>query len=417
MGVMAGWHGCSVSWVLPSNHLRYPPMPRPAPLYEWTQRVATRFPELPAATARVLAEYSFGLVLAHTCGLATVALTLAALIGQAVNTVRQRLRELYKPATKKAGRGRTQLEAATCCGPLVRWITAGWTERRVALALDATTLADRFTVLACAIVYRGCAIPVAWSVLPANEPGAWHPHWCALLRRVADALGPGWTTLVLTDRGLESPELFGVITRLGMHPLMRVKSTGKFRPDGWHKFYPLGFFAAREGDRFAASGRAYTKTRLSCTLLACRVAGCEDAWLVLTDLPAASADPCWYALRSWIEQGFKVIKRGGWQWQRTRMVDPTRAERLWAVVSLATLWLVEVGGLAELEPRAETVPPLVRANGSRLHRLFRVGLALIGAGLLNGKMRVGVWCPEPWPTPTPIPTLPEERFHAGLTYP
>jgi hypothetical protein len=392
-------------------------MPHPAPLYEWVTRVATHFPDLHRATARTLGIYSFGLVLAHACGLSAVALTLGVLLRQAVNTVRQRLREFYKPADEKAGRGRTQLDAAACCGPLVRWVTAGWTDKRVALALDATTLGTRFTVLACATVYRGCAIPVAWSVLTANERGAWHPHWCELLRRVRDALGPGWTVLVLTDRGLESPALFEAIRGLGMHPLMRVKASGKFRPDGWHQFYPLGSFAARAGDRFAATGLAYSGTRLPCTLLACRAAGCEEAWLVLTDLPAGCADPCWYALRSWIEQGFKVIKRGGWQWQRTRMNDPTRAERLWVVVSLATLWLVEVGGLAEFEPRSETVPPLGRMDRPRLHRLFRVGLAVILAGLLRGEVRVGAFRPEPWPTPTPIPMPSEERFCSGLTYP
>jgi hypothetical protein len=76
-----------------------------------------------------------------------------------------------------------------------------------------------------------------------------------------------------------------------------------------------------------------------------------------------------------------VIKRGGWQWQRTRMRDPGRAERLW--VAVATLCLVEVGGLAEGEPRAETVPPFRSAGRSRVHRVFRVGLGLILAGLLG----------------------------------
>ena len=58
----------------------------------------------------------------------------------------------------------------------------------------------------------------------------------------------------------------------------------------------------------------------------------------------AVADAAWYGLRVWIEQGFKLIKRGGWQWQRTRMTDPERAERLWLAVAVATLWLVSVGG-------------------------------------------------------------------------
>src|SRR4051794_17536022 len=121
-------------------------MPRHSPLYDWTMRVATHFPDLPPATVRALAAYSYGLVLAHACGLTAVALTRAAVLGQAVNTVRQRVREFYQPAARKAGRGRTAFDPTVCCGPLVRWVTGGWTDRRVALALDVTNLGDRFHV-------------------------------------------------------------------------------------------------------------------------------------------------------------------------------------------------------------------------------------------------------------------------------
>ena len=51
------------------------------------------------------------------------------------------------------------------------------------------------------------------------------------------------------------------------------------------------------------------------------------------------------------EQGFKITKRGGWQWQRTRMTNPQRAARLWLAVAVATLWLLSVGGMA-----GETIP-------------------------------------------------------------
>jgi hypothetical protein len=50
---------------------------------------------------------------------------------------------------------------------------------------------------------------------------------------------------------------------------------------------------------------------------------------------------------------------------------------MWVVVAVTTLWLVEVGGLAEFEPRPETIPQFRAASGKRLHRLFRVGLGLI----------------------------------------
>ena len=92
--------------------------------------------------------------------------------------------------------------------------------------------------------------------------------------------------------------------------------------------------------------------RLDYTLLACWEAGDKEAWFILTDLPPESSNACWYGLRAWIEQGFKVTKQGGWQWQRTRMSDPERAARLWLAVAVATLWLLRVGGEAE-----EAIPP------------------------------------------------------------
>jgi len=249
-------------------------MLRHAPLYQWADRVTSHFPDLPRPTAFVLALWAFGLALAHSCALTAVALHLAPLLGRAANTVRQRLREFYKPAGTKAGRGRTELDPAACCAPLVRWVTAGWAERRLALALDVTNFGGRFHVLACAIAYRGCAVPVAWAVLEGGRKGEWHPHWCALLARVRQALGGDWQVVVLTDRGLESARLFRAITALGWHPLMRAKAGGTFRPEGWHRAYRLGAFAGGAGARFAAAGVAYAEERLPCTLLACWQPGC-----------------------------------------------------------------------------------------------------------------------------------------------
>jgi hypothetical protein len=84
---------------------------------------------------------------------------------------------------------------------------------------------------------------------------------------------------------------------------------------------------------------------------------------------------------------------------------------------VATVWLVEVGGLAEFEPRPETVPRFRAATGRRVHRVFRVGLGLIVAGLLAGQVLGGRLAPEPWPDPVPIPPVTESDFQKRPTYP
>ena len=55
----------------------------------------------------------------------------------------------------------------------------------------------------------------------------------------------------------------------------------------------------------------------------------------------------WYALRFWIELGFKAIKSLGWQWQKTRRTDPARISRHWLVLSVATLLALAYGTRVE----------------------------------------------------------------------
>jgi hypothetical protein len=124
----------------------------------------------------------------------------------------------------------------------------------------------------------------------------------------------------------------------------------------------------------------------------------------VTDLPPHAADICWYGWRAWSEQGFKHFKRGGWQWQLTRMEGPARAERLWLVLALATGWLLSVGGEAEAALPVAALSPVPgatrrRANGWRSIGVFRRGWHLIMAALLKHEplpFERGV--PEPWPT-------------------
>ncbi len=83
----------------------------------------------------------------------------------------------------------------------------------------------------------------------------------------------------------------------------------------------------------------------------------KEAWLLLTDLVPADVSPTWYGLRMWIEEGFKALKSGGFHWERTRMTDPARAERLWLVLALATLRCAASADLTP-EPAPLHAPPL-----------------------------------------------------------
>jgi hypothetical protein len=199
--------------------------------------------------------------------------------------------------------------------------------------------------------------------------------------------------------------------RLGWHPCLRINTGGTFRPQARNRFRSLRTFCPQPGTRWQGRGTAFVSRpgRLDCTLLACWEEGDKDAWFLLTDLPPESSTACWYGLRAWIEQGFKLTKRGGWQWHRTRMTDPERAARLWLAVAVATLWLLSGGGAAEATIAPSTFLDLTatleqarrqrRATQLRLVSVFRQGWKVILVALLHGRrLPVGHFVPEPWPS-------------------
>lgn len=395
---------------------------------QWRTTIMQHLPQLSKPHATVLALWSLGMVLARSCALTAVSAMVAVVEERPENTIRQRLREWYYEAPAKRGTQRQALQVETCFAPLLNWIVSWWQGSQLALALDATTLGACFVVLAISVVYRGCAIPVAWVILPANQKHAWRGEWLRLLRRLWRVVPRHWTVIVLADRGLYAPWLFRRIVKLGWHPFLRINTGGTFRPAGTRCFRPLRTFVPQTGTRWQGRGTAFAgkPRRLDCTLLACWEAGYKDPWLILTDLAPEASDAGWYGLRAWIEQGFKLTKRAGWQWHRTRMTDPARAARLWLAVAVATLWVVSIGGAVDATLPEGTLPDVRglcpayrrprRATQWRLVSVFRRGwLMLMGALLRHDPLPTGRFLPEPWPAirwlcedraEEEIPTLP-----------
>src|SRR5215217_4765766 len=338
-------------------------MSRQPGLSEWIELVSTHMPHLSVPQARVLALWSYGIALTRSCGRLTVATFLALLIGQKVATVEQRLYEWCCDTSHTAGAKRQ--------------------------TLDATTLGARFVVLPLSVVYCGCGIPVAWTVLPANQPGAWRREWLRLLRGVRPAISPDWTVLVLADRGLWARWLFGRMVRLGWHPLLRINNGVKFRPAGQTQWYWLRELVRDVNQCWYGRGTAFVSParRVDCTLVAWWGEGDTDPWFLLTDLAPEASDAAWYGLRSWCEQGLKCFKRGGWQLQYNHTHATERVARLWLALAVATLWMVSVGGALQVEPLpADSDVPDLRAllgtavtppGRQRRLRLMRLGLAVV----------------------------------------
>ena len=198
---------------------------------------------------------------------------------------------------------------------------------------------------------------------------------------------------------------------------MRYPKNVTFCAEGGRRL-PARAFVPRPDTAWIESGTAFGRAaaKRRCTLLAVWYVEQEEPWIILTDLPPEEVGVSWYALRFWIELGFKAVKSLGWQWQKTRRTDPARISRHWFVLSVATLLTLAYGTRVEdaydrrMTPGSLRAPPkaLAPTHRSSLEKpgrtvsVIRHGITWLRRLLLRGRLWSRVWLlPEPWPEPKP----------------
>jgi hypothetical protein len=401
--------------VSPNTNLtnRGNPINTTKPFNEWKALIADHMGHLSGPQINVLALWSYGIVLAQACGLSRVAATLASQLGEKEGNLRQRLREWCWDKHDKQGKQRVDWEVSQSFAALLKWILTHWAsdERQLVLAIDATSLKEVFVVLSISVVYRGCAIPVAWAVLREGQKGSWKGPWLALFQHLHGVIPADWQVLVMADRGLYARWLYDAIRGCGWHPFLRINLRNRYRPHGTAAFLPMSQLLPSPGTAWAGRVTCFAHHSVEGTLLASWGAQYKEPWLILTDLPPELASAAWYGMRSWIEDSFKDFKRDGWQWQKTRMTDPDRAARFWLALAVATFWVVSVGGEADANLPVSSLDHLplthiarrLKSHAAQPRQLscFTRGLVCILADLIAQRpLSFRFLHPEPWPLNT-----------------
>src|SRR5436305_709497 len=398
----------------------------PERLSQWTQEVSTAFAHLSKPQLWGLVLWSAGIALSGVDGIAHISALLALVLQEQEQTVFQRLREWYLDAGQKSGKKRRELEVSRCFAPLLGWVLRLWRsdKRHLPLVLDATSLGNRWTILAISVVLSWCAIPGAWKVIPAEQPGSWRPYWEGLLGELGKAVPPEWEVLVLADRGLYARWLWDAIVAWGWHPFLRINVGSKARLPGEENFEWISRWVPTPGTSWQGKVECFAskKGRVNGTRLLHWEPGYESAWVILTDLEPEQAMISWYGLRTWIEGGFKDFKRGLWGWHQSKMTHASGVERLWLAMALAQLWCVSLGCQAEAQLEAEllehepgaSLPQRQiahrrrkRAAGQlparRLSCVVRGRLILLAMQSQSEPLALGSLLAEPWPNTLTAP--------------
>ena len=143
----------------------------PTECYQMQQTIEHYMPHLERSQIKGLVLWVYGTVLARSsCQNAVVA---AIMVMGRWNSLRQYLREWLYDGCDRASPCRVQLDVRLCFVPLFRWLLAWWQSDKLVLAIDPTMKGDQINSIVISVVYRSCAIPIAWHILPANRPGEW----------------------------------------------------------------------------------------------------------------------------------------------------------------------------------------------------------------------------------------------------
>ena len=129
-----------------------------------------------------------------------------------------------------------------------------------------------------------------------------------LLQVLAPAVPETMTVIVLCDRGLTSPELWRQFQGQDWHPCVRYPKNITVCAEGGRRL-PAPACVSRPDTAWVGSGVACSRAgKRRCTLLVVWQADQPEPWIILTDQPPEAAGVSWYALRFWIELGFKAIR-------------------------------------------------------------------------------------------------------------
>jgi hypothetical protein len=335
----------------------------PQQLYPWFAEIVLHLVSLNRWQAKRLVIFAVGIVLAERCTLSKVAEYLPWL-GKA-DSVERRLQRFI--ADDQLSMRRVQQE-------WVKWVVKAYESDEVVLLVDETNLSDHLSVMMVGLAYQARCIPLLWRCYSHGDyPAEGQVKLIQnLLESIRAVLPSGIRPVVQADRGIgTSAKLLRVVQGLGWGYVFRVQGSVRLRT-ATGKSLALGQFV-KPGESWRGWGYVFKKAGwLPSGVCVHWEVGQSQPWCLLTNTRLSARH---YARRVWQEEGFRDLKSGGWQWQRSHVWQPAHADRLLLVLALAYAWVLTQG--TWLAHAATDLQHQILDPDPTRYSIFRLGLRLL----------------------------------------
>ena len=265
-------------------------------------------------------------------------------------------------------------------GPLIQQALQDWGDARLRLALDTSMLWDEYCIVRIAVIYRGRAVPLVWTVLEHGSSSVAYQTYAALLDEAAALLPLGCTVEFSADRGFADTTLLNHLKRLGWHWRIRIKRSFQVYRHG--KFTKLQRVTLAKGQARFWHEVWITQDYYGPVHLAlARPRGGKDYWYVVSDEPTGQATFTEYGVRFDIEENFLDDKSNGFQLEASLIRSAQALTRLCFVLAVATLYLTAQGtAVVATDQRRRVDPHWFRGNS-----YLRIGWQWVKLALAQGE--------------------------------
>lgn len=301
---------------------------------EWRARVREELlPDLHAHQSNALADVSFAFVAAGSCQSGPAAVHLPGKARPASN--RRRIERII---------ANPRLDPRTVFSRIRRRVADGLARAPLILILDETFNGVGMACMKLSIAYRRRAVPIAAVCYYRDRPPRSMPRLIIDLLHQAAASLPAWADVtLLTDRGLSWPKILDAAVALGWRYVGRIQGSTRVTTRDGRELSAIEL-VQKPGRSWNARARAFKKAGgRDVYVTAVWERGCREAWLLVSDRLRGYRAVRRYAKRFWTEELFRDEKSHGLRWRRSRIVEPSHADRLVAVMALATLLAVSLG--------------------------------------------------------------------------
>lgn len=263
--------------------------------------------------------------------------------------------------------------------PFIDELVAGLARHgTLVVVMDGSEVGRRCLALVASLVYKGRALPLAWTVVKGNKGHFPETAHVELLAQVKALIPPETDVIFLGDGEFDGLTLLAEIEAAGWHYVCRTAhNRWVCEQETWLQLNELGL---QPGDYVCLPEVDFTQQAYGPVLvLVWWHPDYQDPLYLVSNFDLGEEAIYWYRYRFKIETFFSDQKSRGFHLHKSHISDPHRLARLMIAACLAYIWIVWLGVIAKRDQWRTLIHRSDRCDLS----LFQLGLRLLDYFLNN----------------------------------